>query len=460
QIAPGQESILAFRYVFPSRNQQANVLGEREMVRGFASYRVRAEIDRQSLGENGLAADQLLDDSTALYAARVLDGISVLLVDGDPSSTLERSETHYLRSLAVAGTGLQMDVVTASELETVSLSDYQTIFLCNVDEASPDRVRSLQQWIEDGGSLVLMPGNRVRAERFNETFYQDGSGISPLGLNAISGDPTMSQWVNFEIDPQIHPALRVIVDSDASSLSNVDVFSWWTSSLDSRAIGKTVSVPLRLSDENNSPAMVDRALGNGHVIVFTIPGDGDWTMWPSSPTFPPVMIDLIDYLVGVSGTDSSVELGGQIKYPVDISAFQNRVGLRDPDNEKMESIARLPDGTQDQGEGSDSVIYEVAFESIDHRGFYELELTRHSGEKSNVLFAANLDSRESQLKRLSKSETQGDFFDDKVKFITPEGLAEQTVDGGNTEIWPQILILLFLALVAEQFLGWFWGRRR
>ena len=147
-------------------------------------------------------------------------------------------------------------------------------------------------------------------------------GCRRLSLVDIAGDPTMSQWVNFEIDPQIHPALQVIVDSDASSLSNVDVFSWWTSDLPSEQVGKTLAVPLRLNDQENSAAMVDRAWGQGKVIVFTIPGDGDWTMWPSSPTYAPVMIDLIDYLVGSEVDDSQVEIGGSISYPVDLSVYR------------------------------------------------------------------------------------------------------------------------------------------
>ena len=201
------------------------------------------------------------------------------------------------------------------------------------------------------------------------------------------GDPTMSKWVNFEIDPQIHPALQVMVDSDSASLSNVDVFSWWTTELDANLIGKTVQVPLRLSDEKNSVAMADRSFGLGNVIVFTIPGDGDWTMWPSSPTFPPVMIDLIDYLVGSGGEQSSVELGGGLTYPVDMSAYESRVALRNPNNEKIESVAKPVNETE---EAKTSVLYKVEFEGIDRSGFYDLELTRHTGEKEKVLFASAL----------------------------------------------------------------------
>lgn len=458
-IAPGQTAELAFRYVFPSQSAGENSLLDAtdEVKARFANYRVKAEIDRQSLGEDSLAHDQLLDDSVGLFASHVVDGVSVLLVDGDPSAAAERSETHYLNSLEVEGTGLDMQVVTASELETVSLSDFEVIFLCNVDEASQARVESLQNWVSNGGALVFMPGNRVRAKTFNESFYQDGNGISPLALNAIQGDPTMAKWVNFEIDPQTHPSLRVIVNSDASSLSNVDVFSWWTSDLPKEMIGKSVEVPLRLSDERNSPAMVDWSYGSGNVIVFTIPGDGDWTMWPSSPTFPVVMVDLVDYLVGSGGEDSSVELGGTINYQVDVSAYNGRVGLRNPKNEKVESVAKP---INDSEKAKKSEIYQVSFEGIDRRGFYDLEMIRHTGEKEKALFAAKLDPRESQLKRLAKSSMEGDFFGDKVSMVSSEELSGQTVSGGNTEIWLQILLFLFGVLALEQFLGWFWGKKR
>jgi uncharacterized membrane protein len=453
-IAPGQTETLEFNCVFSGRDLSMLEF-ESESIAPFENFRIRAEIDRQSLGDTDLALDQLLEDSSRLYAARVMDGIPVLLVDGDPSSVAERSETHYLRSLAVLGTGLKMDVATVSELETVSLSDYSAIYLCNVDEASPDRLKSIMQWVEDGGALVLMPGNRVRAGTFNDSFYQDGNGLSPLKLNAMMGDPTMSKWVNFEIDPQIHPALKVIVDSDASSLSKVDIFSWWTSEIAEEQIGKTVQVPMRLSDRDNSPAMVEKSLGDGRVVIFTLPGDGDWTMWPSSPTFVPVMIDLIDYLVGNTASATGITLGESISYPIDLSAYQNRVALRDPKNEKTETVAKPIDPTAEQ-----SLLYRAEFADLNRAGFYELQLTNHTGEVEPVVFASNYDVNESQLKRLSESERSEEFFGNKVSLVSMSEIGEQTVSGGNTEIWIWILVVLFGILVTEQFLGWWWGKKR
>ena len=424
----------------------------------FENFRIVAEIDRQSMTEEQLNSDQLLSDSTAFCAARIYGGIPVLLVDGDPSAVSERSETHYLNSLNVLGTGLQTETVTVTELETVSLSKYQIIFLCNVDEASADRIQSLKSWVEDGGNLVLMPGNKVRATTFNRSFHEDGNGLSPISLEAIAGDPTMGTWENFEVDPQIHPAFRVVVESDQTSLSRVDVFSWWTSQFDPAELGKSFVVPLRLSDDRNSPAMAERSWGNGRVVVFTIPGDGDWSMWPSSPTYAPVMIDMIDYLVGTVGEDSNLQVGGVVSYPVDLSVYQSRVFLKDPEGERVESVARpIEDSASGQ---QDDVLCRVQFDDLRRKGFYEVGIKTHEDEARSVLFATNSDPLESRISRMDESRMAGDFFNDKIRRLRFDEIKNERVSGGNTEIWPQIVWLLLIVLASEQFLGWWFGRKR
>ena len=457
-LLPNETQEVVFPYLFTGEQESFFTSADKEEQSPFKNYRVVAEIDRQSMTPDELQLDQLLADSKAYTAARIFNGIPVLLVDGDPSAVSERSETHYLNSLNVLGTGLRTETVTVTELETVSLSEYQVIFLCNVDEVSPDRIRSLESWVEDGGNLVLMPGNKIRASTFNETFHEDATGMSPLALEAIAGDPTMSTWVNFEVDQQIHPAFRIVVDSDQTSLSRVDVFSWWTSQMDLEKFEGSVLIPLRLSDDRNSPAMVERSWGDGRVIVFTIPGDGDWSMWPSSPTYAPVMIDMIDYLVGAVGESSSVKVGGSLAYPVDLSISESRVYLKDPDGERIESVARPI--VSDEGDEQDDVLCRVQFDDITKRGFYEVGLKKHSGTKEAVLFASNIEPDEGQLRRMDESQLAGDFFVDKIRRVVATDIKNEAVSGGNTEIWPQIIWLLLVVLALEQFLGWWFGKKR
>ena len=492
-LPPGQSALLEFRYVFPvsAASRLENALSElnQETKPPLTNYRVLAQIDRTSLGKEGLEADQLEQDSESLYAARVTDGIPVLLVDGAPSPVSERSDTHYLRSLEVPGAGLKMTTITPADLETVSLSNYRVIFLCNMDEASADRVKSLERWVKNGGAVVFMPGDRVRAQTFNDAFYQEGAGLSPVKLETIEGDPSMAQWGNFEVDPQIHPALQVVLESEATSVSKIDVFLWWKSLVNPDLLGKTTSVPLRLTDGSKSPAMVDRSLGKGRVVFFAFPADADWSMWPTGGTFVPITLGLIDDFVGNSSESSVVQAGDVIRYPVDLSAYQNRVSLTNPDGDTIEAVAapikaKNSDGgkagadgneesddnlanttsdalVSDSTDGSESgVLYEAEFPPIDGQGFYEMKLQRTDGQEEPVLFAANVDASEGDLRRMSRNVLDGDFFGGNVKLVTPSQLADQTVKGGSSELWMLALIILFCALTVEQFLGWFWGRNR
>ena len=497
-LTPGQTETLEFRYVFPvsaatKLEAALSDLDEENKV-PITNYRVLAQIDRVSLGNAGLSADQLVQDSESLYAARVTDGIPVLLVDGAPSAVSERSDTHYLRALEVPGSGLRVTTITPTDLETVSLSDYRVIFLCNMDEASADRVNSLERWVKNGGAVVFMPGDRVRAQTFNDAFYREGAGLSPVKLQTIEGDPSLSQWGNFEVDPQGHPALRVVLESEATSVSKIDVFLWWRSLVNPKLLGKTVSVPLRLTDATKSPGMVDRSLGKGRVVFFAFPADADWSMWPKGDTFVPITLGLIDDFVGNSSESSAVQAGSVIKYPVDLSAYESRVSLTNPDGDTVEAVAApiknkkdgkeksdkeksntddpnadtapaaTPDSDQLASDSDDDteggILYEAEFPPIGGQGFYEMNLRRNSGDTEPVLFAANVDASEGDLKRMSQNVLGGDFFGGNVELVTTTELKDRTVKSGSSELWMLVLVVLFCALTAEQFLGWFWGRKR
>jgi hypothetical protein len=461
-LAPGQTEVVTFRKLFarPERdNLRIDGLDSLGGVTPRTDYRVRVEIDRQSLTTAQLQNDQLAEDDQRLFAARVLDNIPMLLVDGDPSPVSERSETHYVKFLRVFGTGLSTEVISANELETIPLTNYRVLFLCNIDEVSEDRERTIEQWVSEGGALVILPGNQVRADTFNQTFYRDGKGVSPLALESVVGDPTMSSWVNFEMSPQVHPALRTLVEHDiVSDLLDVEIFSWWTSILPESEV--PVAVPLRFNDKDNSAAMVERSWGRGKVVVFTIPADGDWTMWPgkgAGAVFVPMMLDLMDYLVGGESERSAIALGDPIEYPVDLTAFESRVWMRDAQNEKVEAVARPIDDTE---QAKQSSLYKVQFPSVERTGFYEVGLVRNSGETETTLFAANSPASESNLKRMDLESLPKDFWGPKFQRLELTGLLGQSVQGDMTEFWPIVVWIILILLALEQFLGWSFGRNR
>ncbi|MGI9517049.1 MAG: BatA domain-containing protein [Pirellulaceae bacterium] len=448
-IAPGRTESVTFRHLFQYDRREFNEMDATEQLQdNLMNARVQVEIVQNS----GLK-DFLPQDSESFFAARTLRGIPVLIVDGDPSAESERSESHYLREIGVTGTGIIADTATVGEFEDISLSKYKVIFLCNVDEASPDRVESLKLWVADGGGLVFMPGDRVRASTFNETFFEDGEGLSPLKLEVMEGDVTRGDWIYMEIKDARHPALRVTLD-DEIGFDQVEIFSWWRGSVKTDQAGVTVATPLSLSNEDGTPAMADRVYGDGRTVAFAFPADADWTMWPADPTYVCVMWDLVNDMVGKSDVSAGLRVGSMLRELVDLSQFSPRVALTDPRGEKVEANARPIDESQE------NVLYEVEFENIDRRGFYEMELSSELVTNQKRLLAVNVDAREGDLKRLDVAGLAQNFFGDSTQMLTADEMVLKNESSTSNEIWPQILLLLACCLALEQFLGWWFGRSR
>ncbi|MEC9094194.1 MAG: BatA domain-containing protein [Planctomycetota bacterium] len=192
-------------------------------------------------------------DSKRFYAAEVKQGTSVLLIDGDPSAIEDRSETYYLRRAirpVDSVSGFLPTVVGIGELSSVDFSRYQIVYLCNVDELSEGQLETIEEWVGDGGSLVLMLGDQINESIFNKQFYfdpvkakalaesknvntrarlQGGSGLSPIRLIEMEGDVNQEEWVNLDLGESKSQITSVFEGQGNIAVSLVNFYSWWTS---------------------------------------------------------------------------------------------------------------------------------------------------------------------------------------------------------------------------------------
>ena len=67
---------------------------------------------------------------------------------------------------------------------------------------------------------------------------------------------------------------------------------------------------------------------------------------------------------------------------------------------------------------------------------------------------------ESDLRRVDVSSLPDNYFGESTRILAADQLALNNDSGSSNEIWPQILLLLAGVLALEQFLGWWFGRRR
>lgn len=273
-----------------------------------------------------------------------------------------------------------------------------------------------------------------------------------MRLEEIAGDETENAWSNFKITEEQHPVLKDFAGQQNPILSNVKVFRWWKATVSKVKGASPASVLMRFSDAEESPALIERAFGKGRVVVSTIPGDADWTNWTSDPSYILIMQELVRYLSAGDSTEGLLRVGEPLRQEIDLTQQGLDAELIMPGERKVSVQA-----AQLTGAAENRWLLEHG--DTTKQGFYELKLSNRDGTNESVLFAANVDPSEGDLRRANLDSLQKELRDTNVQFISG---ASSTLGGigAQVEIWKYLLWLLVGLLLGEQVLGWLFGLRR
>ncbi len=449
RIAAGRTESIPFTYTF-ARPEDGGVSSAPEPVP------VRAEISID--GSPG--ADRLAADNVRYYAARIVDGTPTLIVDGDPSATYGRSESFFLRrALAPPGeflSGIAVHTVTDADFEAMKLDEYQVIYLCNVYRLSEQRCGALESWVAAGGGLVVALGDQIDEEFYNQQLYRDGNGLLPLRLQTICGDESQQEWVSFDAGSSSHPVLAVFEGEGNPLLEAVKVFRWWSGSISEEALrAGHVFRAAGFTDGDQSAAIVEKTFGSGRVLALTTAVDADWGQWPEDPSYLITMQELNRYMARKTADEGSIVVGEPLSQPIDLTKYQMDVSITGPGTD----AAPIQPGPNPDGDGDES-LWQARYDETARRGFYEMALTRTDGEPEKVLFAANIDAAEGDLRRVDQRLLRRDLGDAPIEIVSGAALAAAATEGAKGELWPYVLGALVMVLCTEQFLGWFFGLRR
>jgi hypothetical protein len=250
-------------------------------------------------GEVRLESDHFPEDDRLYYALQTVAPVRVLVVDGDPGTSLFESEAFYLLSALQPVGGLTRSwfypkPVTWEGLDQERLSEYQVIILCNVEAVTPQLRQRLQQFVSEGGGLLFFVGNHVDPVRYNALFYRSEALLLPLALGSPVQQPPEQPMTIRTID-STHEALAVFAGADAL-IQRGRVYRYFTTEGSLSAPG--VQVLLTLQDGN--PLLVEKGLGRGKVMLFTSSADRDWTDLPTRTSYVPLLHGILGYLAHLS----------------------------------------------------------------------------------------------------------------------------------------------------------------
>jgi hypothetical protein len=261
------------------------------------TFAVDFEAEGDYAGEIRIAGDDFADDNAYYFTVDVLPKINVLLVNGEASDNWFDDEGHWF-GLAVSSTDsspFSLQTIDPAELSAAAMRQSDVVALLNVGELTSSQAAALGEYVVNGGSLLIAPGDRVDERAFNQQLGE----ISPARLEQVGLLGRDDYLVIADYDRR-HPILRPL-GSDWSARFQ----GHWrlTPSEDAKVL---------MQFDNTEAALVENDVGEGKVLLFASSLDLEWNNLALQGLFLPFVHETLRHLVRSEAGQSAYEIGDSI----------------------------------------------------------------------------------------------------------------------------------------------------
>ena len=455
-----------------------------------AEEAVRFEHRFQTPGPHVVSAqvvceDDLPGDNSDTRVLEVLDVLKVLVVDGAPSPlplegasafvdialtpgaageepAAPAGKTDEAQEPVLVGHLVLPTVLAAPDISRAgNLKDYSLVILANVPMLPKDFADNLAQFVQEGGGLLIAPGDRADAAFYNAWTAPGGGPVMPAGL--VTRKARTDEPARLALKTLTHPALAVIANSTQSDADKALVSAWW------RLGAQEKDPAIRVGGflDTNDAVLVERRVAKGLVLATAMALDRQDSNLPSLKCFVPLVHEMAYYLAAPSvvqrnipaGTDVVLDLAPKPGTPA-APAGSFAVGVQTPGGTTAQAEATVEAGRL-------RLRYTATYEP----GLYRLLLPDTAAKPfairlapgGGVPFVVLGEPEESRLAALTDMN-----FEEVRKHL--EMFRARTTDelttavtGGipGEELWKYLAVALLLGLVAENGLTrWIASRRK
>lgn len=409
--------------------------------------------------------DRLSADNRRFYTVEVVDETHFLLVDGkeikpdDPRA----SETGYLRFALSPVDPENPDKQSLVATEAVphyriaekNLSSYQAVILANIEKLQPVVAQQIERQVRSGMGLMIFLGDQTDPQRFNAQFGEQGLKLLPADIQETWGEAPKigeeklppSHTFAGEPDKVSHPIMAAFADPDAQALlPEIKIFkSFGLKPLP----GDDVQVVAYFDD--GKPAIVERKVGSGSVVLCAFPATTAWSNLPTRAVFPIVMLRTAGRLTLGNRPPKNMPVGAEIQGFVSLADQKANIRITAPPPVGKREVT--PELTQDGRARFD-------FAETEKAGFYDIVIDRAGFKPLAYSLNANTEA-ESDLTAVSPEQIKQDFPGFEFTAISKsEDLGSTLInEKQGTEIWPWFMFLVFALLVTESILAHLWAPR-
>lgn len=248
--------------------------------------------------------DDLPLDNQRFVAIMASKPYQVLLVDGRSAASPALAATYFLEAALRLGPPGELDPTNSFEPHRVAADDlpasfdrYDVVVLADVGELDARDAARLARFVERGGGLLVFGGENVTRER---TAALASAGLIPgqvVGIAAATDLPLRLETWDVK-----HPVFAAFSDPQLGDLRRLS-FSACTN------VSPAADAEVLATFRDGKAALIERRVGKGSVLWFTSSGDRQWSDWPRSRLYLPLVYQLVGYQTGLTA-------GGRVRQAV------------------------------------------------------------------------------------------------------------------------------------------------
>jgi hypothetical protein len=335
-----------------------------------------------------------------------------------------------------------------NDAETNPLGRFATIYLANVGKLDPAAVRNLDAYVQAGGGLLWVVGDRTDVNFANAELYKDGAGLLPVPLDSEKQLFRDREGGAFDIVGSTHEVFKLFLAERNSVLHEVTINKYfgvrpdWTAEIAGRQKASVIGT-LR----NGAPLVVEKPYGKGRIAaLLTLPGL-PWSDWMKNPSFLITLQQMQTYLASFREDAADTRRVGT---PL--------VELIDPKSYLAEAMVLSPGLAESAGVTLQAVAApegaRIEFTDTARAGIYRMQLTRVDKTSEVRHYAVNVDAGEGDLDRIDEKQLREKLGGVKFQFRQADRIEPAASESQSSLLSTALLYGLVVLLIGEQALAY------
>lgn len=367
--------------------------------------------------------DDIESDNRNYLSINIPEKISVLILRD------EKTNPDFLNIAlnTIPEDKISIDEKSIKSVSSLNLNNYDVVI---ISSDAFDNMSILQNYVEKGNSLIIVPPSNPNINRINS--FLQSLGIGKLD-NFIRNESKVS--IQFDKVDYEHPVFKDLFAKNQQRKIDSPIF---TQFLKNSTLGGTAIISLT----DNSKFLSEHKIGKGKVFFFNSAFNLSWTDFPIKSIFAPLIVKSVFYL---SQKDfSSFQLKAGEEFISDISKLSS-----------PKITVKRPDDTEDYYNYSEINSEVFKYNKTDLVGIYKVL----SGDQLITSFAINHYPDESKQEYLTITDFEN--FLQKLKFMgkiiqikTEQNPIEQINQARfGTELWKLFILLALIIAVVEMIIS-------